>query len=88
MSESFPKVIDTRELRIAIDDGFNWIIVDYGEALEIAFLPLLKMLLAIEQVLLWMPWYAVLAAIYALTGLATRSWKVTGTVAACWRWSA
>ncbi len=88
MSESFPKVIDTREIRIAIDDGFNWIIVDYGEALEIAFLPLLKMLLAIEQVLLWMPWYAVLAAICALTGLATRSWKVTGTVAACWRWSA
>ena len=82
MSESFPRVIDTRELRIAIDDGFNWIVVDYGEALEIAFLPLLKMLLAIEQFLLWMPWYAVLVAICALTGLTTRSWKVTGAVAA------
>ena len=82
MSESFPKVIDTRELRIAIDDGFNWIVVDYGEALEIAFLPLLKMLLAIEQFLLWLPWYAVLVAICALTGLATRSLKVTGAVAA------
>ena len=82
MSESFPRVIDTRELRIAIDDGFNWIVVDYGEALEIAFLPLLKMLLAIEQFLLWMPWYAVLVAICALTGLATRNWKVTGAVAA------
>ena len=82
MSESFPKVIDTRELRIAIDDGFNWIVVDYGEALEIAFLPLLKMLLAIEQALLWLPWYVVLIAICALTGLATRSLKVTGAVAA------
>ena len=81
MSESFPNVIDTRALRFAIDDGFNWVVGDYGEALEIAFLPLLRVLLAIEQALLWLPWYVVFAGICGLTGLATRNWRITAGVA-------
>ncbi len=81
MAGSFPELIDTRALRIAIDDGFNWVVVNYGEALEIAFLPVLRMLTGIERFLQWLPWYVVLLALCGLTYLATRSWKASAGVA-------
>ncbi|MEX3010722.1 ABC transporter permease [Hoeflea sp. TYP-13] len=67
MTADFPELIDTRALRIAIDDSFNLIVANYGEALEIAFLPVLRMLTAMEQFLQWLPWYVVLIALTALT---------------------
>ncbi len=81
MSDPFPELIDTRSLRIAIDDGFNWIVAHYGEPLEIAFLPILRMLIATEDFLQWLPWYVVLIALSALTYLASRSWKTAAGTA-------
>ena len=77
MSENFPNVIDTRSLRISVDDGFNWIVVNYGEALEILFMPILKTLIGMEKFLQWLPWYVVLLALTALTFAACRNIKVT-----------
>ena len=57
MSENFPNIIDTRTLRISVDDGFNWIVVNYGEALEILFMPILKTLIGMEKFLQWLPWF-------------------------------
>ncbi len=81
MAEShFPEMIDPRQLRIAIDDAFNWVVVNFGEELELAFIPVLKMLLAVQQFLLWIPWYLFIAALVALGWLATRSWKVAAGI--------
>lgn len=77
MSENFPNIIDTRSLRISVDDGFNWIVVNYGEALEILFMPILKTLIGMEKFLQWLPWYVVLLALTALTFAACRNIKVT-----------
>ncbi|MBC6404375.1 MAG: proline/glycine betaine ABC transporter permease [Rhodospirillales bacterium] len=82
MADSFPELIDTRALRIALDEGFDWVVVNYGEPLEIGFLPVLRLLTGMERVLQWLPWYVVLAALCALTYLAARSWKAAGGVAA------
>ncbi len=81
-SGEFPDFIDTRELRITIDEAFNWVVIEFGEALEIAFLPVLHLLNAIEDFLLWMPWWLVIGIIAGLGYAATRSWKVTGAIAA------
>ena len=82
MAENFPELIDTRALRIGIDDGFNWVVANYGEALEIAFLPVLRMLTETERFLQWLPWYVVLLALCLITFVATRSIKATAGVAA------
>jgi len=81
MSEPFPELIDTRALRIAIDDGFNWIVANYGETLEIIFLPVLRMLIATEDFLQWLPWYVVLIALSAATYLASKSWRTAAGTA-------
>ncbi len=78
----FPEFIDTRRLRIQIDEAFNWVVINFGEELEIAFLPVLRLLMAIEDSLLWLPWYVVIAAIVALAWQATRSWKVSAGILA------
>jgi len=81
MAEShFPEMIDTRQLRIAIDDSFNWVVINFGEELELAFIPVLKMLLAVQQFLLWVPWYLVIAALVGLGWVATKSWKVAASI--------
>ncbi len=82
MAAAFPELIDTRALRIAIDDSFNWVVVQWGEALEIAFLPVLRMLNGIEHFLEWLPWYVTILAISGLAHLATKSWRVTVSTAA------
>jgi glycine betaine/proline transport system permease protein len=76
MASNFPELIDSREMRIAIDDGFNWVVVNWGQALELAFLPVLHLLTAIENFLLWLPWYGVILLLAALGYQATRSFKV------------
>lgn len=81
MASNFPELIESREMRMAIDDGFNWIVINWGEALELAFIPVLRLLTAIEDALLWLPWYLVIVALCALSYQATHSFKVTGSVA-------
>jgi len=75
--EYFPEIFNVRKTRIAIDDAFNWVVINFGEELELAFLPVLKMLLYIQQFLLWVPWWAFIAAVCAAGWFATKSWKVT-----------
>jgi glycine betaine/proline transport system permease protein len=75
--EHFPEIIDVRQLRITIDEAFNWVVINFGEELELAFLPVLKMLLGIQQFLLWMPWWVFMILICAAGWFATKSWKVT-----------
>jgi glycine betaine/proline transport system permease protein len=76
MAERFPELVDMRQVRISIDDSFNWIVEHWGETLERIFLPVVHLLTAIENFLLWLPWYVVVVAIMALGFAATRSWKV------------
>jgi glycine betaine/proline transport system permease protein len=81
MAENFPSIIDTRSLRITLDDGFNWIVAHYGEPLEIAFLPILKALIAMEKFLQWLPWYVVLIVLTFSTYKACRSHRIAAGTA-------
>jgi glycine betaine/proline transport system permease protein len=80
MASNFPELIESREMRMAIDDGFNWVVINWGEALELAFIPVLRLLTSIENALLWLPWYAVIILLAVLAHQATRSMKVGGSV--------
>lgn len=73
MASNFPELIESRDIRIAIDSSFNWVVVNWSEALEQAFLPVLHMLTAIEDFLLWLPWYLVILILAVLAWQATRS---------------
>lgn len=82
MAEGFPELFDVRAFGRTIDTGFNQIVADYGQMLEAIFLPVLKLLLAMEKLLQWLPWWAVLLALTALAYAASRRWTVALTVAA------
>ena len=82
MADNFPELIDTRDLRIAIDEYFDWIVATWGEQLEITFLPVLKLLNAFENLFLWTPWYVIIAVVCVLAHAAGKSWRMTGSVAA------
>lgn len=73
MESGFPDLINTRGLRLAIDDAFNWVVFEWGRQLELIFLPVLRLLNNIEDGLLWLPWYIVILAIAGLGFAATRS---------------
>ncbi len=81
MADNFPEFFDTRGLRFAIDDGFSWVVANYGDAFEQLLMPLLKLLSAMETFLQWLPWYVTIAAIAALTYSASRSLKATAGAA-------
>ncbi len=78
MDSNFPELIESREIRGTIDDGFNWVVIEFGEALEIAFLPVLRFLNSIENALLWLPWYLVVLLLALFAYQATRSAKFAG----------
>ena len=77
MADNFPELVDTRGLRFAIDDGFSWIVANYGDAFERLLMPLLKLLSGMEAFLQWLPWYVTIAVIAVLTWSAARSVKAT-----------
>ncbi|WP_412178447.1 ABC transporter permease [Rhizobium sp. PL01] len=77
MTDNFPEIFDTRGLRFAIDDGFNWIVANYGDLLEKILMPLLKLLSTLEAFLQWLPWYVTIALVAALTYSAARDLKAT-----------
>ncbi len=81
MDSGFPDLINTRGLRLAIDDFFNWVVIEWGRQLELLFLPVLRLLNNIEDGLLWLPWYVVILAIAALGYAATRSVVTTVGIA-------
>jgi glycine betaine/proline transport system permease protein len=81
VANNFPEFFDTRGLRFAIDDGFSWVVANYGDAFEQLLMPLLKLLGAMETFLQWLPWYVTIAVIAALTYSASRSLKATAGAA-------
>lgn len=81
MTSQFPQFFDTRAFGRVLDSAFNDVVAAYGLTLELIFLPVLKALLAMEQLLLWLPWWAVLIGFSAFAWLASRSAKIMATVA-------
>jgi len=82
MEDSFPKIFDIRSFRMGMDEQFNWLVANWGEALETAFMPVLHLLSAIENLFMWLPWYLMIAVITGLAFAAARSWKGAAGVAA------
>jgi glycine betaine/proline transport system permease protein len=78
MDNGFPELLDTRAFGIALDDAFTQVVIAYGETLEWIFLPVLRLLLWMENTLQWLPWWMVLAALTGLAWSASRRWG--------WRW--
>jgi glycine betaine/proline transport system permease protein len=76
MTDSFPEFFDTRDLRVFIDDNFEWVVANWGEQLEIAFLPLLHSLVAIENLFIWLPWYIVIGVVVGCAFMTTRNWSI------------
>ncbi|MDA0354755.1 MAG: ABC transporter permease subunit [Proteobacteria bacterium] len=81
MTSQFPQFFDTRAFGRILDSAFNDVVAAYGLTLELIFLPVLKALLAMERLLLWLPWWAVLIGFSAFAWLASRSAKIMATVA-------
>lgn len=82
MAEGFPELFDVRALGRVIDTGFNQIVADYGQTLEAIFLPILKLLLVMEKILQWLPWWVVILVLAALAYAASRRWVIAVAVAA------
>jgi glycine betaine/proline transport system permease protein len=81
MDNGFPELLDTRAFGIALDDAFTQVVIAYGETLEWIFLPVLRLLLWMENTLQWLPWWMVLAALTGLAWSASRRWGVALAVA-------
>lgn len=81
MGQEFPQLFDLKAFSRLVDDGFNNIVGAYGRTLEEIFLPVLKMLLAIEKGLIWLPWWVMLIALSTLAWWASRSWKTVVLIA-------
>ena len=74
---------DLLAIRKALDEGYRQFSRSYGDGIETLFDPLLRFLVWFEDLLLQSPWWLVIAAVAALTYLASRSWKLcAGVVAA------
>ncbi|KAA5605592.1 proline/glycine betaine ABC transporter permease [Roseospira marina] len=69
-----------RALNRAIDDAYLSFTRSYGAAIEDAFLPLLRLMVWFEQVLLGAPWWLVVAIIAGLAWAASRSRVLVGLV--------
>jgi glycine betaine/proline transport system permease protein len=76
----FPQIIDTRPLRRAIDDGLNWVVANWGGALEAAAYPLLMLLRGIEDFLVAVPWWLVILVLVGISWLASRRWQLPALV--------
>jgi glycine betaine/proline transport system permease protein len=77
MEESFPQLLNMKKISIAVDSWFEWVVANYGDELERFFLPVLKLLNAIEATLLWLPWYAVIFLIGSSAWLVSRDIRLS-----------
>jgi glycine betaine/proline transport system permease protein len=75
---SFPHMEDAslRALKKAIDDGFRGFTRQYGETIELLFVPLQHFLSGAERFLTNTPWPIILALIVAAAWLASRSVRI------------
>ena len=78
----FPTIVDTKPLRRAIDDSLNWVVMQWGGALEAAAHPLLLLLNAIQAALIATPWWLIVALLTGAAWLASRRWQLPTVVCA------
>lgn len=71
-SGEFPEIVNTRFLRVWVDDGLTWVVRNWGDGFEAAAYPLLLLLNSIERFLLSVPWPVIIAVLVGLAYLATR----------------
>ena len=81
MDPSFPELFDLKAISRIVDDAFNQVVGTYGRTLESIFLPVLKLLNALEKGLLALPWWVILLALAGLAWVSSRSWKTVVLVA-------
>ena len=72
----FPEFIDTRPLRRAVDNGLDWVVINWGQAFEAAAHPLLILLNIIEDLLLATPWWLIVGILVGIAWLASRRWQL------------
>jgi len=68
----FPEVFETRPIRIWLDNGLEWIVINWGDSFEAAATPLLWLLNGIEGGLLTIPWWIIIGFFTVLAYLSTR----------------
>jgi glycine betaine/proline transport system permease protein len=81
MTSGFPEIWDTRAFGRALDRAFNGIVADWGETLELIFLPVLRFINGLEQGLQFLPWWVVVLAFCLATWGAARRWQPVVAVA-------
>ncbi len=69
----FPEALDF-PLAGWVDTGMDWILTNWGPAFEAFGQGLLQILLAIERILLWVPWFVLILAVAALGWWAIKRW--------------
>lgn len=68
----FPEIIAPRALRAPIDDFVGGIVSNYSDVLRAFTQPLLDLLIWMDQVVRYSPWWAVVLAVMGLAWLASR----------------
>jgi glycine betaine/proline transport system permease protein len=76
----FPNFVDTRPLRRSIDNGLDWVVVNWGQGFEAAAYPLLVLLKFIEDLLLATPWWVIVTLLVGIAWLASRRWQLPAVV--------
>jgi glycine betaine/proline transport system permease protein len=66
-----------------VNDGLDWLIINYGGVFEAINWFVLQILLRIEWVLKGIPWWAMIILMGALAWHAARNWKLPALVVAC-----
>lgn len=82
MTSGFPEIWDTRAFGRALDRAFNGIVAQWGETLELIFLPVLRFISGLERGLQVLPWWVVVLAFCGATWAAARRWQPVVAVAA------
>ncbi|CAN7489350.1 ABC transporter permease subunit [Caballeronia sp. LjRoot34] len=80
MTPDFPNFVDLTSASSTIDRVFNQFVTDHGQGLEAAFMPVLRLLMWFEHVLLATPWWAVIGVLALLAGFVSRSVRVVAMV--------
>ena len=82
MTSGFPEIWDTRAFGRILDTAFNSIVANWGETLEIVFMPVLRGIIGLERGLQVLPWWVVVALFCLVTWGAARRWAPVIMVAA------
>ena len=70
-----------RVAALALHAAFNGIVADWGETLELIFLPVLRFINGLEDGLQYLPWWVVLVGFCLATWGAARRWQPVAIVA-------